>query len=336
MTRTGNGPPRRPESGQLARQWAILRLLSDSGRAFSIAELSEQLGASKSSIQRDIKTLQQEFALVEEKAGKQKGVYRIDASLQSIESIRFGMLELLAVHAAASAAPLEGTPFADDLQQVLVKMRGYLGEHQNHGIGALSRVFLPHWRGAIDYRSQQGTIDDLTDAIARRRKCRATYYAAWRGKTRDHLFRPLRLVWHRGSLYLLCALDGLSEITTLAVQRIQSLEVLDEPFPPPRLNVEDHVRRAFGIFVSDAEEDVEIVFDEAIAWRVEERTYHPDEHKERQGDGSLLYRVRSSAQWEIVPWVLSFGVYAELRKPDSWRQAIAETARALAERHAGD
>ena len=56
-----------------------------------------------------------------------------------------------------------------------------------------------------------------------------------------------------------------------------------------------------AIFVSDQEEDVEVTFDAEIAWRIEERTYHPSEVKDRMPDGRLRYRIRSSAQWEIIP-----------------------------------
>ena len=76
-------------------------------------------------------------------------------------------------------------------------------------------------------------------------------------------------------------------------------------FPTPKADVDAHVGKAFGIFVSDKEEDVEILFDADIAWRVEERVFHPSEQKSRLPDGRLRYRVRSSAQWEILPWVQS-------------------------------
>lgn len=38
---------RRADSAQLVRQWAILRLLAESGRAYSVKELADQLGTSK-------------------------------------------------------------------------------------------------------------------------------------------------------------------------------------------------------------------------------------------------------------------------------------------------
>ena len=91
----------------------------------------------------------------------------------------------------------------------------------------------------------------------------------------------------------------------------------------------EHTRKAFGVWVFDEEEDVEIVFSKEMAWRIEERTFHPDEKKERLEDGRLRYSLRSSAQWEIIPWVLSFGAHAELVTPSGWRDSIRETVAEL-------
>ena len=81
------------------------------------------------------------------------------------------------------------------------------------------------------------------------------------------------------------------------------------------------------------EEDVEIRFDAEIAWRVEERTFHPDEDKTLLPDGTLVYRVRSSAQWEIIPWVLGFGALAELVAPVAWRDAMRANLEATVQRY---
>lgn len=141
--------------------------------------------------------------------------------------------------------------------------------------------------------------------------------------------RPLRLVWHASALYLFACLGAHERITTLAVQRIRELEVTSEGFTAPKLDVDTHVGKAFGIFVNDREEDVEVVFDKDIAWRVEERTFHPDEQKARREDGALVWRLRSSAQWEIIPWVQTYGPLAELVRPASWRESIRANAAAV-------
>jgi predicted DNA-binding transcriptional regulator YafY len=328
---------RRPDSTQLVRQWAILRLLAESGRSFTARDLAEQLGTSKTTIQRDLATLGQQFALIEELVGKQKKVYRIDASIRALETLTFGPAELLALHAAQGALRgLAGTPIYDDLQSVTRKLRGFLSPRHNGGLDQMARVFLPHKRGYVDYGDHSDVIDDLGDASARRLVCTIVYHAAWRGTTREHRIKPLRLVWHRAALYLLAQIVDRAEITTFAVHRIQALELTGESFTAPRVDLAAHISRAFGIFVSDEEQDVEILFSPEIAWRIEERVYHPKETKERLPDGRLRYRVRSSAQWEILPWVQAFGSLAELVAPPAWREELAATSRGLLEIYGDD
>lgn len=322
--------PRRPDSRQLIRQWALLRLLAESGRELTAKELADQLQTTKSTIQRDIATLRQDFALVEELVTKQKYTYRIDQSIKALDAIQFGTTELLALHAAAGAlASLSGTPLQADLENVVRKIRGFLSPRHNGGLDAIARVFHAHHRGTIDYAAHADVVDELADATARRRICQMTYSAASTGDTREHVIKPLRLIWHRACLYLLAQIRDRDDITTFAIHRIEALEPRDETFADPGLDIEEHCRRMFGIFVSDDEQDVEIVFAAEVADRVMERTYHPDEAKERLDDGRLRYRLRSSAQWEIIPWVQSFGPYAELIAPAAWRQEIREAARAL-------
>ena len=325
---------RRPDSQQLTRQWALLRLLSDAKEPYSVKQLSEQLGTSKATIERDLATLERDFAIVEETVGKQKKTYRIDHKIRALETIQFGTTELLAIYAAhAALAALAGTPMHEDLHSVITKIRGFLSPRHNGGLEAMSRVFAPHTRGHVDYEKHQELIDDLVDAIARKRICNVTYHAAWKGTTRTHKARPLRMIWHRSALYLLACLGERSEITTLAVHRIRELVETDEVFKLPDVNTEDHIAKAFGIFVSEDEEDVEIVFDAEIAWRVEERTHHPSELKERLPDGRLRYRLRTSAQWEVLPWVQSFGPLAELVAPAAWRDVLRANVEAVAARY---
>ena len=327
-------PERRPDSQQLVRQWALLRLLADATDAYTVKQLSEQLGTSKATIERDLATLEHDFALVEESLGKQKKAYRIDHKIRALDAISFGTTELLAIYAAQAAiAGAAGTPLHDDLRSVMTKIRGFLSPRHNGGLDALSRVFVTHARGHVDYEPQHDLIDELVDAIARRRVCQLAYRAAGKDADRTHKARPLRLVWHQSALYLLACLGHHQRITTLAVHRIRTLDVTSDEFALPRVDADAHVSKAFGIFVSDQEEDVEVLFDAEIAWKLEERTFHPSETKERRADGALVYRLRSSAQWEVIPWVQSFGAFAELVAPASWRDALRANVDAMLARY---
>lgn len=84
-------------STQLARQWAILRLLE--ARAYSIRELADELGSSKSSIQRDLSTLAEHFMIVAEQEGQQKRMYRLERNRAPI-NLRISPCEIRALEQA--------------------------------------------------------------------------------------------------------------------------------------------------------------------------------------------------------------------------------------------
>jgi predicted DNA-binding transcriptional regulator YafY len=335
VSNTNKPGERHPDSKQLLRQWTILRWLCRTVEGLGVKELSEQLGVSKPTIERDLATLQHHFLIIETTVGKQKKIYRIDARFRELEALKFGPGELLAIYAAlAGMKSLAGTPIHDDLEEVRRKIRGFLSPDQHGGLDELQRVFAPHARGFVDYGSHGEHIDDLTDAIARCRVCNITYHARWKGTTRTHEIRPMRLVWHRSSLYLFAYVGEPAKIATFAVHRIQELEKTAASFEPPAgPDVDEAISKAFGIFVSDLMEEVEILFDKDIAWRIEEQTFHPDEQKHRREDGALVYRIRSSAQWEIIPWVRSFGPLAELMAPREWRDELRANLEAAVARY---
>lgn len=190
--------------------------------------------------------------------------------------------------------------------------------------------------GHVDYKPQRKLIEQLLDAIARRRICALTYDSALRGTTKRHVARPLRIVWHRSALYLLTCLGDHSSVVTLAVHRIHALTVTSKQFGKPRMDIDEHVVKAFGALVGEKELDVEVRFDAEIAWHVEERTFHPDERKHRLPDGTLRYRLRTNAQWEIIPWVASFGPLAELVTPTAWRELLRASVEATLRRYGND
>lgn len=331
---TMNGTTRHSDSQQLMRQWRLLRLLWRHRDGMSVKALAEELHVVKPTIERDLATLRELFAIASEPEGKQKKIYRIGQRFRELETMTFGVGEVLAIYAAlADLRPFAGTVLYDDLRAALDKIRGYLAPGHDDLLEELGRVFAVHCRKFVSYRDHGDHIDDLTDAIARRRICNITYFAGWKKTTKTYPIKPLRLVWHGSSLYLLACARERSEIASFAVHRIRALEQTGAVFEPPELDVEQHISRAFGIFVSDLEEEVEILFDEEIAWRIEEQTFHPDEQKHRREDGKLVYRVRSSAQWEIIPWVRSFGSLAVLVEPRVWRDVLRDDLEAAAARY---
>lgn len=323
-------------SEQIIRQWGVLGALRDAPRGLTVRELAQRFGASKNTLDRDLKDLVEAgFALEQHKVGK-AFVFRL-REIAPPPSALPTTLELLALHAARSQlAPLAGTPLFADLSSLLQKARTLAGAARF--ADGVTEVFVPHVRAAKRYEgeAQQEIIDTLVDGVLRHRVCTGLYRSATAKAPREHRLRPLRLFFHLGGLYLYAAVDdrepGRDVLLTFAVERFVTLEASDEVFTPPAVDIDAQLAQAFGV-TTGAVEQVEVRFSAEVRLYVEERTWHPSQALETQPDGGLLFRAQLAGKHEFLRWVLSWGRDAELLAPAAWRAELAEHAVALAERY---
>jgi predicted DNA-binding transcriptional regulator YafY len=210
------------DSKQLRRQLALVRLLSAAGRSFTIKQLADQLRVSKSTIERDLATLESLFPLVEEAAGKQKRRYRIDQHARDLDALRpFGAMHLFALHVALEMMqPLRNLPVHDDLLAVAQIVRALLADRHNGGLDNLARVFRaehadPPVVAAAD------VVDDLVDAIAQGRTCDIRFRTRGRSRPATLGIAPRQLIWRRGTLCLACddETHDLSDVAAVEVHK---------------------------------------------------------------------------------------------------------------------
>jgi predicted DNA-binding transcriptional regulator YafY len=74
---------------------------------------------------------------------------------------------------------------------------------------------------------------------------------------------------------------------------------------------------------------VRIRFQPQVVRYLEERRWHSSEKLERQPDGTLIAEFQLTSFGEVKSWVLSFGSQAEILAPQSWKDEIAATIRAM-------
>lgn len=319
-------------SAQLTRQWSILRVLHDSSSGVSIKELADRFEVSKHTIDRDLDDLLRAgFAVRVEKTG-QKQLFSLANGMRRLVELKPTALELLALYACrGQLAPLSGTPLYGDLMSLLNKIQGLA--HESRLLKAVSSVFMQPGKRLKDYREHDQIIDDLVDAILARRICIAEYRSARAEHTKTRRIKPLRLFFHGGGMYLYALLtDKDDALSTLAVERMMSLSQTRETFTPPKIDLEERLRRSFGLF-EDEGADVEILFSREVGVFVRSRCWHPDQQIDVLDDGRLRFRAHMQGKPEIITWVLGWGAHAELVEPPDWREEIAAIARGIAERH---
>jgi predicted DNA-binding transcriptional regulator YafY len=221
---------------------------------------------------------------------------------------------------------LSATPFRDDVESAFEKLSAGLTPHMRQFLDNLPRVIATKpdpLRRRLDPGNpvQQRILARLLEATLHLRQTQITYYSQSSGRTKDYLVHPYRLAYAQGGLYLLAYVPEYEEVRTFAIERIQSVSVLEERFTP----IEDLPEAAFphslGVH-SGPPERVEIAFQPAVAGYVRAREWHPSQQLEESKDGELTMRLDVCVDRALQGWILSFGPNARVKSPEPLAHAI--------------
>lgn len=83
-------------------------------------------------------------------------------------------------------------------------------------------------RGVKDYAAAGPTILRLVEAIVTRRRCKVGYRAPGRPEAKRFPYDPYRILSVQGGLYVVGKVPAYSNLATLAIDRIEALELLEE------------------------------------------------------------------------------------------------------------
>lgn len=81
--------------------------------------------------------------------------------------------------------------------------------------------------------------------------------------------------------------------------------------------------------MGDTLEKVTVRFSKRIAPYIRETCWHSSQKITPQRDGGVLFEVEVSEPKEVGWWVLQWGAEAEVLKPESLREELRQTAKAL-------
>jgi predicted DNA-binding transcriptional regulator YafY len=148
---------------------------------------------------------------------------------------------------------------------------------------------------------------------------------------RQWVIDPYQLFFKRRALYLDACVVETHQIYMFRVNRIKSLTRLGVCTPTPLVpyNFRERHRHNFCVFVGNVPQRVRIRFRPAVRQYITETRWHTSQQIEDLSDGSFVFTVEVSEPREVGWWVLQWGANAEVLAPESLRQEIAETARAL-------
>jgi len=314
---------------QMVRLLTLLKVLNEGGRP-SIYELAARFHTRRETIYRDLRALQAiGYPIVGDAEGRLSHPSLAPEARVIIPPVLLTQKELAALVWATKQVGSK-QPFRAGLDSALLKLQS-LAPGQEGRLGLVLGGIFGGWaRGTKDYTEFQPIILQLVEAIVAHRRCLVDYQAPHRDRPKKFRYDPYRLLSIQGLLYCVGQMPAYSSLVTLAIDRIHSLTITEEPFSvDPKFDLKKYEAEAFGV-TWDKPMTVVVRFRPDQAPYVREREWHPTQKLRTLRDGRLELTFRAGGTFEITRWILGWGDAAEVVRPLSLRQAVAAIHRSAA------
>jgi predicted DNA-binding transcriptional regulator YafY len=318
---------------QMVRMLKSVDLLSTPAGATK-QELADHLGVDKRTVERLLGLLQElNFPVYDEtesfsgkKYWKLVDTYVMKLPNITLPDFRLTLAELIALYLVKGEAQLfHGTEIEKLANSAFGKMSFFMPEGLSEQLEKIRTLFVPSSKFAKDYTGKEKIIDGLRQGMVEQKRCAVTYHSFSSGKKRDYDLDPLKFFENNGGLYVFAYITTYNEIRTLAVERIERLEITNIPFDYPKgFDPEKLLSSAFGI-IFDRPIQVSIKFSKEVAPYIRERSWAPNQHiTENELDGSIILEMETCGWLDVKRWVLSYGQQVEVLEPKKMRDEIVD------------
>ena len=328
MNRTQQHTPvtvhrKREDSSPGARLVRMIRTLCS--RGMTRAELEEHFQIDRRHIYDYLKDIEALGYVFEEREGEREKVWKIDGSFQGIKPEPATASELMALYLAkAHLSYLTGTPFMDDLNGLIRKIDAGLPAKTANKIEQMVQVLLPIQRPQRSYAKQGEILKELQKALLFQRRVKISHRTLEYRKPVVHHVELYALQLFDYGLYLVGYSDRAKDFRRFAVERISSavVDMTADPFTPrPEYAARLRSRKAFGLIEGQVM-DVQVQFSKEVAGYFKDRQWHPTQKVKTLKNGDVIVSFQAGGMDEIVSWVLSWGMYATVLRPNSLAENI--------------
>lgn len=173
-------------------------------------------------------------------------------------------------------------------------------------------------------------------AIKTAQACTVVYRSPVDGIARSYVLYPVKLLEHRGGLYLYAKPEAQTDLRLLDVDLFESATLAATSYE--HLVDIDYAASLGATFDLEADEPVEatIRFSAAVASQATMRHIGVLHSSKTNADGSCIVRIGSRSLRDLIRWTLSFGPDAEILAPPELRSMTRkELVHALAQYDSG-
>ena len=305
----------------LNRLMQLAVVLSQSKRGLTVRQILEKLEGSKSTVHRDLNSLQ--HCGIDVRSMTVNGEVRY-----SLENLPFAAvvptpLQLAALRLARDAmTPFEGTAVVEQLDQLLVHWKR-----------------LPQKQLPLKYpkrvEGSAGLVSAIDHAIAAQKRLTIVYQGERDREVRQRKVEPIELRANGEQLYLFAYDTERKDYRTFKTARMTKALALAEPAGDhSKLDVDKQFARAIKTWTANTPTTVVVRLAAEKARFAREYRLMADQVVTALADGSVEITAEVNGLKEALNWVLGWGAYAEALSPPEFRAMAAEQVTQAATRYA--
>jgi predicted DNA-binding transcriptional regulator YafY len=324
----------------LLRQWQMLRLIPRLPFKITANQLFDKLQAesfvtTKRTVERDLMTLSKSFPIISDERDKPYGwswskdgaVFDLPG-ISNTEALTFKLVEqhLKPILPASTLAQLQAYFLTADKK--LTSLSSHSTAHtwlDKVRVIQPSQTLLPP-----DINEEAQRV--ISEGLLQDMQVRVTYQKRGKDKSDEYVVHPLGLVERGQLIYLVCTFSNYQDVRILALHRMLSAELHDEPSQRPvEFSLDAYITSgAFG-FGGEETITLEAIFMNPAGDHLYETPLSTDQVLEPQANGLLKVTATVVNTEQLRWWLLGFGGRVEVLGPSQLREAIAQSVQSAAD-----
>jgi predicted DNA-binding transcriptional regulator YafY len=245
--------------------------------------------------------------------------------------------ELMSLHMSRDILRVfEGTMFQESIESLFDKVQASLPAETIRYVENISKRFRVGLGPVKDYRALRDQIAALSQATANKKRIEICYKALSTGEENKRTVDPYQMWAMNGCFYLIGYCHLRNSVRTFAMDRINDFTIMDASFEVPcEFSLEDYLQTAFRVMTGKPEV-VKVWFRASAAQVVKERIWHPTQEIRDQEDGSLVVTLEVPINYEVISWILGFGLSAKVIAPVSLKEHLRKELEQSLKAYAAD
>jgi predicted DNA-binding transcriptional regulator YafY len=194
---------------------------------------------------------------------------------------------------------------------------------------------LPRGHRLIPAEIELNVVESIFEALWWDKQFEAIYRKRGEKETVEYKVNPLGLVFREEAVYLVCSLWDFDNVIQLALHRFQSVSPLQTNRKIPKgFNLDDYIaEKHFSYIERDEPIKLRVLLDEGAAIHLYESKLSEDQQLTIQENGQVILEATIKDTSELRWWLLGFGEYIEVLKPDDLREEFGRIARSMATKY---